>query len=222
MPASVVALRDASGASSTGGHRWRGLEASVAASTIISMDHHAVAAVSLTGICLDVLGGLYLAYDLLGGQHGPLRLLTKMVTYSIVFGIGYVSAWFFFESLPSRDGITIAIELHRTASQHDHYPLRWEAVFSAIRASAFGAGLYRILGAEFASYLAFSSRQTNIRLFSRDAASLDYGASCRPRLTRRHLWELSSGHSGTSHRRSSAAPWGTSITHGHSRFEWTW
>ena len=53
------------------------------------MDHHAVAAVSLTGICLDVLGGLYLAYDLLGGQHGPLRLLTRAVTYSIVFGIGY-------------------------------------------------------------------------------------------------------------------------------------
>ena len=38
---------------------------------------------------LDVLGSLYLAYDLLGGQHGPLRLLTRAVTYSIVFGIGY-------------------------------------------------------------------------------------------------------------------------------------
>lgn len=58
-------------------------------STINFMDHHAVAAVSLTGISLDVLGGLYLAYDLLGGQHGPLRLLTRMVTYSIVFGLGY-------------------------------------------------------------------------------------------------------------------------------------
>jgi len=59
------------------------------------MDHHAVAAISITGICLDVLGGLYLAYDLLGGQYGPLRLLTKMVTYSIVFGIGYSHrSWF--------------------------------------------------------------------------------------------------------------------------------
>src|SRR2546422_3646844 len=29
---------------------------------------------SITGTCLDVLGSLYLAYDLLGGQHGPLRL----------------------------------------------------------------------------------------------------------------------------------------------------
>src|SRR5713101_1631211 len=53
------------------------------------MEHHSVAAVSITGICLDVLGSLYLAYDLLGGQHGPLRLLTRAVTYSIVFGIGY-------------------------------------------------------------------------------------------------------------------------------------
>src|SRR5271157_1729574 len=53
------------------------------------MDHHTVAAVSIAGTCLDVLGSLYLAYDLLGGQHGPLRLLTRAVTYSVVFGIGY-------------------------------------------------------------------------------------------------------------------------------------
>ena len=53
------------------------------------MDHYTVAAVSITGTFLDLLGSLYLAYDLLGGQHGPLRLLTRAVTYSIVFGIGY-------------------------------------------------------------------------------------------------------------------------------------
>ena len=39
------------------------------------MDHHTVAAISLTGTCLDVLGSLYLAYDLLGGQNGSLRPL---------------------------------------------------------------------------------------------------------------------------------------------------
>src|SRR5215470_17170495 len=55
----------------------------------ICMDHHIVAAVSITGTCLDVLGSLYLAYDLLGGQHGPLRVLTRAVTYALVFGIGY-------------------------------------------------------------------------------------------------------------------------------------
>jgi hypothetical protein len=56
------------------------------------MDHHTLAAVSITGTCLDVIGSLYLAYDLLGGQHGPLRLLTRAVTYSLVFGVSYATS----------------------------------------------------------------------------------------------------------------------------------
>lgn len=48
------------------------------------MDHHTVAAVGIVASCLDVLGTLYLAYDLLGGQHGPLRLLTSDVTTSLL------------------------------------------------------------------------------------------------------------------------------------------
>src|SRR6266480_1912423 len=93
-------------------------------STINLMDHHAVAAVSLTGISLDVLGGLYLAYDLLGGRHGPLRLLTRMVTYSIVFGVGYGLGLglLFGAAAGVSTGLTIALELHRTASRGDHYP----------------------------------------------------------------------------------------------------
>jgi hypothetical protein len=35
------------------------------------MDHHTLAAVSITGTCLDVLGSLYLAYDLLGVDTAP-------------------------------------------------------------------------------------------------------------------------------------------------------
>src|SRR5580704_16911612 len=108
------------------------------------MDHHTVAAVSLSGICLDVLGGLYLAYDLLGGQHGPLRLLTRMVTYSVVFGIGYgLGLGFFFGvAAGAATGITVAIELQRAGHRHDHYSAPWEFLFSAIRGCAFGAGLY--------------------------------------------------------------------------------
>jgi hypothetical protein len=60
------------------------------------MDHHTVAAISIAGTCLDLLGSLYLAYDMLGGQHGPLRLLTRAVTYSIVFGVGYGVGLVFF------------------------------------------------------------------------------------------------------------------------------
>jgi hypothetical protein len=53
------------------------------------IDHRALAAISLAGVLLDLLGGLYLAYDLLGGRHGPLRTLTRTVTYSALFAVGY-------------------------------------------------------------------------------------------------------------------------------------
>ena len=52
---------------------------------------------SITGDVLDGLGGLYLAYELLGGKHGPLRLLSRLLTYSAVLGLGYGAAfglWF--------------------------------------------------------------------------------------------------------------------------------
>src|SRR5277367_4286849 len=99
------------------------------------MDHHTVAAVSITGTCFDVLGSLYLAYDLLGGQHGPLRLLTRAVTYSIIFGIGYGLGLGLFFGLASgiATGVTSAIELNRAARGLKHYSLAWEAVFAAIR-----------------------------------------------------------------------------------------
>ncbi|HXR34755.1 MAG TPA: hypothetical protein VN754_02330 [Candidatus Binataceae bacterium] len=52
---------------------------------------------SLTGVVLDALGGPYLAYDLLGGKRGPLRLLSRLLTYSAIFGLGYgatLGLWF--------------------------------------------------------------------------------------------------------------------------------
>lgn len=53
------------------------------------MDKHTLALVNIIGSSLDVLGALYLAYDLLGGEHGPLRTLTRAVTYGALFGTGY-------------------------------------------------------------------------------------------------------------------------------------
>jgi hypothetical protein len=157
------------------------------------MDHHLVAGFSLAGIFLDVLGGLYLAYDLLGGQHGPLRLLTRIVTYSIVFGIGYGIGLglFFGVACGLATGITLSIELQRTARRRDHYPLGWEAVFSAIRGLAFGAGLYRTLSLQFAFTFAVLLTAGQIFAYSRGMRpSLEYVAARRPRLTRRHAWGI--------------------------------
>ena len=155
------------------------------------MDHHTVAAISITGTCLDVLGSLYLAYDLLGGQHGPLRLLTRAVTYSIVFGIGYGLGLGLFFGLASgiATGITLSIEFNRAARQLDHYSLPWEALFSAIRGFAFGAGLYRILGFGFAIAFAILITFGQVIAYSYGMRpAIDYASSRRPRLTRRQFW----------------------------------
>jgi len=157
----------------------------------VLIDHHTIAAVSITGTFLDVLGSLYLAYDLLGGQHGPLRLLTRAVTYSIVFGVGYGLGLGLFFGLASglATGITVSIELNRAARGLDHYSSPWEGLFSAIRGLAFGAGLYRILGLEYA--IAFATLITigQIIAYSRGMRpAIDYVASRRPRLTRRQFW----------------------------------
>ena len=155
------------------------------------MDHHTVAAISITGTSLDVLGSLYLAYDLLGGQHGPLRLLTRMTTYSLVFGIGYGLGLGLFFGLASgvATGITIAIELNRAARGLDHYPLWWEAFFSAIRGLGFAVGLYRIVGLRFAVAFAILIIVGQVFAYARGMRpSTDYTASRRPRFSRRQFW----------------------------------
>jgi hypothetical protein len=138
-----------------------------------------------------VLGSLYLAYDLLGGQHSPLRLLTHAVPYSVVFGIGYGLGLGLFLGLASgiATGITLSIELHRAARGLDHYSLLWEGLFSAIRGLAFGAGLYRILGFEFAIAFAIVITVGQVIAYAHGMRpSLDYAVSRRPRLTRRQFW----------------------------------
>ena len=155
------------------------------------MDHHTVAAISIAGSCLDVVGSLYLAYDLLGGQHGPLRLLTRVATYSIVFGVGYGIGLGAFFGLASgiAIGITTAIELNRVARGLEHYSLPWEGLFSAIRGVGFGVGLYGIVGLGFAAAFAILITIGQIFGYTRGISpSMDYVASRRPRLTRRQFW----------------------------------
>jgi hypothetical protein len=155
------------------------------------MDHHTLAAVSITCICLDVLGSLYLAYDLLGGQHGPLRLLTRAVTYSIMFGVGYGLGLglFFGVAAGVASGVTVSLELNRVARGLDHYSMPWEGLFAAIRAFGFGAGLYRILGLRFAVAFAVLITVGQIFAYARGMRpAIDYAASRRSRLTGRQIW----------------------------------
>jgi hypothetical protein len=156
-----------------------------------SIDHHSLASISIAATCLDVLGTLYLAYDLLGGEHGPLRLLSRAVTYSIVFGIGYAIGLGFFFGVVSgvATGVTVAIELNRTARQGGHYSLPWEVFFSALRGAGFAAGLYPMVGLHFVVAFGILITGGQVIAYSRGMRpGMDYTAARRPRLTRGQFW----------------------------------
>ena len=61
------------------------------------LPHQVLDKACLGGLALDTLGGLYLAYDLLGGERGVLRVATKCITYGVMFMIMYwvlLGRWF--------------------------------------------------------------------------------------------------------------------------------
>src|ERR1700738_3792148 len=92
----------------------------------LNMDKHTLALISIVGNSLDVLGAMYLAYDLLGGEHGPLRTLTRAVTYGLLFGIVYGVALGPVFGLASgvAHGITLGWEYSR-ASRNEPKPGFW-------------------------------------------------------------------------------------------------
>src|SRR5258707_6187564 len=102
------------------------------------IDKHAIALISMIGCSLDLLGTMYLAYDLLGGEHGPLRTLTRTVTYGLLFGIGYglgLGAIFGLAAGVTA-GITLGSEVSR-AAEHRPTPRFWgDVVISASPAAA--------------------------------------------------------------------------------------
>src|SRR5437899_7377397 len=117
----------------------------------MTIDKHTLALISIIGNSLDVLGALYLAYDLLGGEHGPLRTLTRAVTYGALFGTGYGLALgpVFGLATGIAHGITLAWEYAR-ASRNAPKPGFWlDTAMSAIRGCGFALGASYSFGASF-------------------------------------------------------------------------
>jgi hypothetical protein len=116
----------------------------------MTVDHHTIAVIALTGTALNLLGGLYLAYDLFGGQHGPLRTLTRAVTYGVLFFFGYVILLpVGFSALAALGtGCTLAIEFARAARGAG--PTRLvEVLSSLVRGACFGLGGALLFGWRF-------------------------------------------------------------------------
>ncbi len=156
----------------------------------MTLDHHHLAIVSLTGSSLDVLGALYLAYDLLGGSHGPLRTLTRAVTYSAVCILGYaIPLGFAFGVCAGvATGVTVAIELARQARDGSPYPYAWELLFAALRGAGYGLGASFIYGPEFGTAFGALSFAGQAFAYSRGIRpGMDYKPRRSPAITRAQI-----------------------------------
>ena len=154
------------------------------------MDKHTVALISIIGSSLDVLGALYLAYDLLGGEHGPLRTLTRAVTYGAIYGTGYGLALGPVFGLASgvAHGITLAWEYSR-ASRYEPKPGFWlDTAMSAIRGCGFALGAAHLFGVPFGiTFGAFSTAGQAVAYRLGIRPTIDYKPAARPHITRHQL-----------------------------------
>jgi hypothetical protein len=153
----------------------------------MTIDRHTVALISIVGGALDMLGALYLAYDLLGGEHGPLRTLTRGVTYGLLFGSGYGFALGPVFGLASgiAHGISLALEYSRESRHAPNAGFWRDTAMSAIRGCGFAVGASYSFGAAFGitfGMLSTVGQAIVYRLGIRP--TLDYQPATRPRLTR--------------------------------------
>src|SRR5260370_32796980 len=114
----------------------------------MTIDKHTLALVSIVGSSLDVLGALYLAYDLLGGEHGPLRTLTRGVTYGVLFGVGYgldLGPVFGLAS-GAPHGLTLAWEFSRASQGRPKSGIWYDTAITAICGGGFAPGAAYLYG----------------------------------------------------------------------------
>src|SRR5438046_10763788 len=108
----------------------------------MTIDRHTLALISIIGSSLDMLGALYLAYDLLGGEHGPLRTLSRGVTYGALFGAGYGLALgpVFGLASGAAHGITLAWEFSRASRRGPKPGVWYDTAMGGRRGAGFGGG----------------------------------------------------------------------------------
>ncbi|HTS31258.1 MAG TPA: hypothetical protein VMH81_35540 [Bryobacteraceae bacterium] len=153
----------------------------------MTIDVHTLAMVSITGSSLDVLGAMYLAYDLLGGEHGPLRTLSRGVTYGALFGAGYglVLGPIVGLAAGAAHGLTLAWEFSRASRNAPKAGFWRDTAMSAIRGGGFGLGAAHSYGPIFgATFGVLSTVGQAIAYRVGIRPTLDYRPATRPRLTK--------------------------------------
>lgn len=110
---------------------------------MIAIDNHTSATISLVGMLFDAVGGLYLAYDLLGGEKGPLSTFTRAVTYSLIMSFSYGLTMGMRFGILAGVGLGTALGLHleRIGRGKKDTPL-FMLMIALIRAVGLGAAVW--------------------------------------------------------------------------------
>src|SRR5690349_19189224 len=156
----------------------------------MTIEKHTLALISIVGTSLDVLGALYLAYDLLGGEHGPLRTITRGVTYGTLFGVGYGLALgpVFGLATGAAHGVTLAWGYARAARGGSKPGFRHDVATSAIRGAGFALGAAYLYGWTFGVMFGLLSTVGQVVAYRVGIRpTLDYHPATRPRLTKYQL-----------------------------------
>jgi hypothetical protein len=156
----------------------------------LTIDRHTLALISIVGNTLDLLGALYLAYDLLGGEHGPLRTLTRGVTYGALFGTGYGIALGPVFGLVTglAHGITLAWEFSRAARGMPEPGFWYDTAMSAIRGAGFALGAAYLYGGTFGVMFGALSAVGQVLAYRVGIRpTIDYRPATRPRMSRYQL-----------------------------------
>lgn len=156
----------------------------------MTIARHTLALLSIIGCAVDVLGSLYLAYDLLGGEHGPLRTLTRAVTYGALFGIGFglFLGPVFAIVTGIAQGITLGWEFSRASRGKLKSGFWYDAAMSVIRGIGFGLGTAYLYGMKFGTtFGALTAVGQTIAYQFGMRPTMEYEPSLRPRVTKFQL-----------------------------------
>lgn len=108
----------------------------------------------MAGTFCDAVGGLYLTYELFKRHAGPLGVLTRLVTYSVVLGLPFwIALGPAFGAIAGLGfGLLISVDfwwLARTQRLHRQSPLRQSALAGAARGVVLGVASMPRYSADF-------------------------------------------------------------------------
>jgi hypothetical protein len=113
--------------------------------------------ISLLGMLMDAFGGLYLAYDLLGGKNGPLRVITRVVTYAIFYFVAYPIMLGISFGLIAGIGLgaALGIELSRAGKTGNAGGFRFQFFLAFIRGLTLGFAVWLTINKTFGPLFGF-------------------------------------------------------------------